>query len=61
MAAKGRKERKAKILEGKEFRQKFFQPHPSPSLLLCVLCALSRLNFGVRVEAVERIRGYEGE
>ena len=46
MAAKGRKERKEKLLAGKRTGGKFFHIDPFSARLLCVLCALSRLNFG---------------
>ena len=51
MAAKGRKERKAKLLVRTRTGLKFFHLHPCSARLLCVLCALWRLNFGVRVKS----------
>ena len=51
IAAKGHKERKARLLAGEPTELQFSRCHPSLARLLCVLCALSRLNFGIRAEA----------
>ena len=55
MATKGRKERKAKRLAGIRTGSELPRFHPPSARLLCVLCALSWLNFGVRTEP-----GYSG-
>ena len=49
MAAKGRKERKAKLLVRTRTGLKFSRLYPFSARPLCVFCALSRVNdFGAR-------------
>ena len=45
----------------KRTRWMFSRSHPSPARLLCVLCALSRLNFGIRVQTRKAKLGIRSE
>lgn len=49
-AAKGRKERKAKADSGNSVGEVLFESYSTFVPFLCVLCAISRLNFGVRAK-----------